>query len=252
MKTVRLIGLRLPVVRPNDDLTKMIVRASKRSGGFRNGDILVVSSKAVATAEDRLVRLGEVRPSGMARDLAKRAGVSPRLAEIVLGEADEILGAGGGAILTLKNGVLCANAGVDLSNAPPGYAVLLPADPNASAERIRREVLKMTGKKVGVVISDSAVRPLRRGTIGQAVGFAGFEPVVDCRGDPDLFGRRMRLTFVALADLLASAAELLMGETAGRTPAVIVRGLRIAPSDRPGLSPTVRKDEDLYSPVLRL
>ena len=252
MRKVELIGLRLPVVRPGDNLAEMIVRAGRRSGGFRNGDILVVSSKAVATAEGRVVRLEEVRPSARARRLAVRAGISPELAEVVLGEADEILGVGGGAVLTFKNGALCANAGVDLSNAPPGCAVLLPADPGSSAERIRREVLRATGRRIGVVISDSAVRPLRRGTIGQAIGFAGFEPVIDCRGVLDLFGRRMRLTFIALADLLASAAELLMGETAGRIPAVIVRGVKTKLSDSPRLSPAVGRDEDLYSPIFRL
>lgn len=248
---MEVIGLRLPLVRPGDDLVGEILKACRRIGGLKNGDVVVVCSKAVAVAEGRIVNLSEIRPSARARELAKKAGISERLAEVVMREADRILGVGGGAVLTIKNGVLCANAGVDLSNAPPGCAVLLPADPNGAAERIRREIREREGKRVGVVISDSMVRPLRLGVVGQAIGFAGFEPVVDCRGSRDLFGRTMRITFIALADLIASAAELVMGETSERRPAAVVRGACVKLTEAPELSPIVERERDLYSAIFR-
>lgn len=248
---VEIIGLRLPIVSPGDDLVEKILKASEKLGGIRNGDILVVSSKVVAMVEGRIIRLKGVQPSPRARALARRARIPASLAEIVMKEADEILGIGRGAILTLKRGSLCANAGVDLSNAPPGFAVLLPSDPNMAAEKIRDEIMKRSGSKVGVVISDSTVRPLRLGTVGHAIGYAGFEPVIDCRGSPDLFGRRMRITFISLADLLASAAELVMGETSERKPAVIIRGLRVRFTEHPKLSPIVDRKRDLYYPIFR-
>lgn len=248
---IEIIGLRLPVIKPGDDLVEEILKASKKSGGIRNEDILVLSSKVVAVAEGRMIRLRDVRPSPRAKSLAKRAKISAPLAEMVIREADEILGIGGGAVLTLKGGLLCANAGIDLSNAPPGFAVLLPSNPNKAANEIMKKIKERSGKRVGVVISDSTVRPLRLGTIGQAIGYAGFEPVIDCRGSPDLFGRPMRITLISLADLLASAAELIMGETSGRKPVVIIRGLKVKFTEKPKLSPIVEKNKDLYSSIFR-
>ena len=249
MRKIELLPLKLPVVRPGDDLAGLLVEASKAYGGFRKGDILVVCSKVVSASQGRIVRLEEVRPSKRARELSKKTGLEPPFVELVLKEADAILGTTDGVILTIKDGMPLANAGIDRSNSPPGTVSLLPA--GSSAKELRDRIRKLTGRWVGVIISDSVVKPLRKGTVGQAVQWAGIEPVEDCRGRKDLFGRRLRITFRCLADQLASAAELLMGESDERTPAVIVRGSRLTLTHRPKSSPKIPPHKCLYFSLLK-
>ena len=244
MRKVELLPLKLPVVRPGDDLARLLVTASKAYGGFQKGDILVVCSKAVSASQGRTVRLEEVRPSERARELSKRTGLEPPFVELVLREADAVLGVMDGAILTIKDGMPLANAGIDHSNSPPGTVSLLPT--GSAAGELRERIRRLTGRWVGVIISDSVVKPLRRGTVGQAVQWAGIEPVEDCRGRRDLFGRRLQITFRCLADQLASAAQLLMGEANERTPAVIVRGSGLALTHRPKSSPGIPPRKCLY------
>ena len=248
---MRVFGLSLPLVKPGDDFAEMVVKAAEREGGLKDGDVLVVSSKAVATAEGRLVELSKVKPSKRARLLAKHSGLPATFVEVVLKEADEVLDAVKGAILTVKGGVLCANSGADQSNAPPGFAVLMPKDPDGAAENFRQEILKRAGAKVGVVVSDSSVKPLRLGTVGQAVGVAGIEPVVDCRGQPDLYGRTLHITFRAVADQLATAAQILMGEGSESVPAVVFRDSGVKVVDKPKSSPKVPAKKDLYSKLFK-
>ncbi|MEW6222571.1 MAG: coenzyme F420-0:L-glutamate ligase [Candidatus Hadarchaeota archaeon] len=248
---MELFGLSIPLVKPGDDLPRLLVMAAKDAGGLEKGDILVVSSKVVATAEGRMVELSKVKPSKKARLLGVETKLPPEFVEVVLNEADRVLGHVEGAILTVKSGVLSANAGADQSNVPRGFAVLMPKDPDGSAEKIRRAVLKRLGAKVGVVISDSSVKPLRLGTVGQAVGVAGFEPVVDCRGQPDLYGRRLKITFQAVADQLATAVQLLMGEGAEKIPAVVVRGSGVKTVEKPKSSPKVPLKKDIYSKLFK-
>lgn len=245
---VRLIGIRTPVVRPGDHLPSLLLKALRKAGGVRKGDILVLSSKVVAVSQGRMVKLSEVRPSPHALRLSRKTGLEPSFVEVVLREADSVLGSSRGALLTLVDGLLCANAGADLSNAPPGYAVLLPSDPHGFAKELREYLRREEGVEVGVVLSDSTVRPLRLGTVGQAVGVSGVPGALDCRGMRDLFGRRLRVTRRALADQLATAGELLMGEGRERVPLVVVRGLRIR--GRGVADPRVKPGECLYSQLL--
>ncbi len=245
---VRLIGVKTPLVKPGDHLPSLLLRSLRRAGGVRNGDILILSSKVVAVSQGRMVKLSEVRPGSRALRLSERTGLDPSFVEVVLREADSVLSASRGALLTLVEGLLCVNAGADLSNAPPGYAILLPSNPQRFAEELREYLRREGGAKVGVILSDSTVRPLRLGTVGQAVGISGVPGALDCRGTRDLFGRKLRVTRRALADQLATAGELLMGEGGDRIPLVVVRGLRIR--GRGVDTPAVEPRECLYSRLL--
>ncbi len=249
---MRVLGLSMPLVKPGDDLGKLIVRASEQAGGLRNGDVLVVASKAVATAQGRIRELARVRPSARARKLATQAGLEPEFVALVLREGGRVVRAAKGVILTLKGGVLCANAGVDSSNAPLGHIVLMPAKPNQAAQVLRQAIARRTNARVGVIIVDSNVKPLRLGTVGQTIGVAGLEPVVDCRGQHDLYGKPLRITFRALADQLATAAQLVMGEAAERVPVVIVRGVGVELAERPKHSPKISPKRCIYFNGLKL
>ncbi|MFN4132777.1 MAG: coenzyme F420-0:L-glutamate ligase [Candidatus Hadarchaeales archaeon] len=246
---MQLIPLKLKLLHRGGDLVKQLLDAAKEQGGLKSQDVLVIASKAIATVNAEMVKLADVKPSKKALAMAKKTGQPPSLVEVVLREADVVLGMAKGAILTIKNGILCANAGVDRSNVPKGFAALMPREPDREAEKIRMEIFKRTGVKVGVVIADSNVKPLRLGTVGQAIGVAGMEPVVDRRGDLDLFGKPLKITFQALGDQLATAAQLLFGEGAERVPAVIVRGLRVKRTG--GRSPKISPKKDLYKSVLK-
>ena len=243
---MQVLGLDMPIISAGEDLPGAIVKASERIGGLRDGDVVVVASKVLATSQRRLVKLAEIKPSQRAKKLAERTKLKPTFVELVLREADVILGVARRAILTLKAGIPCANAGVDESNAPRGHVVLPVLDPDRAAVQIRKSLFEQTGAKVGVIIADSIVRPLRLGTVGQAVGVAGIEPVEDCRGKRDLYGRTLRVTFRAIADQIATAAELEMGEAGERVPVAIVRGAKIKPVERPKRSPEVSPKRCLY------
>lgn len=248
---MQLIPLKLKLLRPGDDLVGEVVRAAKKQGGPNDGDVIVIASKAVATTTGALVKLDEVHPSRRAISLAKRTGQPPALVEVILREADAVLGASRGVVLAIKDGILCANAGVDRSNVPAGHAALMPEDPEGEAEKIRKRIFEMAGVKVGVIITDSSVKPLRLGTVGVAIGVAGIEPVVDRRGDPDLFGKPLKVTFQAIADQLATAAQLLMGEGAERIPVVIVRGANVRMIEKSRMTSKVSPEDDLYREVFR-
>jgi len=231
-------------------LPAIVLKAAQQVGGLRDGDVVVIASSSVATAQGRLKRLSEVRPSRRAKLLARRSDLEPEFVELVLREADEVLGCVKGGLSTLKERRLCVNAGVDSSNAPPGHALLLPEKPEEVA-RSFFQAFKLAGANVGVIIADSHVQPLRMGTIGQALGVAGIEPVVDCRGQRDLFDKPLKMTFRAIADQLATAAQLVMGEAAERVPAVIVRGAKVELVERPKLSPKISPKRCVYSRRLR-
>jgi coenzyme F420-0:L-glutamate ligase len=249
---MRVLGLDMPLIRRGDDLPAMILKASKQVGGLEDGDILVLASSAVATAQGRLRRLASVRPSKRAKLLAKRTGLKPEFAEVVLREADRVLGTTKLAVLTLKGGRLCANAGVDSSNAPPGQVVLMPAKPNQAARAILQALKQHVNVRLGVIIADSHIQPLRLGTIGQAVGVAGIEPVIDCRKQGDLFGKPLRITFRAVADQLASAAQVVMGEAAERVPAVVVRGVSAVFTEKAKTSTKIAPKRCIYLNSLKL
>lgn len=229
---MQLFGISTRLIEPGDNLVDVILEATKREGlEIEDKDLLAIASKAVAVAQNRLVRLSSIEPSKKAKALAEKYELEPSFVEVVLREAEKVYGGVSRALLTLKNNVLVANAGVDRKNAPKGHVILWPLNPHESAERIRREILARTGKYVGVLIIDSKIAPLRMGTTALAIGVAGFKPIEDCRAERDLYGKRIYITRHALADDLASAAHLIMGETTARIPAVLIRNAPITPSE---------------------
>jgi coenzyme F420-0:L-glutamate ligase len=244
------IGVRTPLIRAGDDLPAIILAAARESpaGGIRDGDILVIAESPVATAEGRAVPLDRVVPSERARELAGRYGMDPRLAEVVLGESDAVVGGVRGFLLSMKQGTLLPNAGVDLSNTPPGTALPLPRDPDGSAARIRRAVQKMTGAGVAVIIADSRTHAMRLGCSSVAIGCAGIRAVIDERGRTDLYGHVLEVTQRAVADNIASAAVLVMGEADERIPCAIVRGLGLPIVEETGV-PTIAAEECLFMGV---
>jgi coenzyme F420-0:L-glutamate ligase len=221
---MQLFGIPTKIIRQGDNLVDVILEALSNQGlEIEDKDLLAIASKAVAVAQKRLVRLSSIKPSEKAMRLAEKYELEPSFVEVVLREAEKVYGGVTKALLTLKHNTLVANAGVDRKNAPEGYAMLWPLNPFKSAEEIRREILAKTGKHVGMLIVDSGIVPLRMGTTALAIGIAGFEPIRDCRVERDLYSKRVYITRHALADDLASAAHLIMGETTARIPAVLIR-----------------------------
>jgi coenzyme F420-0:L-glutamate ligase/coenzyme F420-1:gamma-L-glutamate ligase len=221
---MRLYALKTEEVKTGDNLVEVTLKTLKNQNlTLENNDILAFTSKIVAYAEGRLVKLAEVKPSESANQLARKFSLQPEFAELILREADKIYGGVEKAVLTLKGGILTANAGIDNKNAPPGFAVLWPLNPREWARKTREEVKRKTGKKIGVLIVDSNLVPLRIGTSGLALAVAGFKPIKDTRGERDLYGKPLIITRHAVADDLASAAHLLMGEAAEKTPIVLIK-----------------------------
>lgn len=250
-----LSGIKL--VEPGDDLASLIVKAAAESGiGVEDGDVIVVSQKIVSKAEGRVVSLRDVTPSEKALEVARAAGKDPRLVELALRESKKVLKAASGVLIVEdKLGNVCLNAGLDFSNVGvPGAVTLLPEDPDASAERIAKGIRKATGKRVAVVIADTYSRPFRRGQVNFAIGCYGLEPFRDYRGKPDLFGRTLKVKNVCVADEVACAAELVMGQGDEGVPAAIVRGLAYALSEQArgcGKLLAVSSEEDLFSGLSR-
>lgn len=250
MSALQVIGIKTDLVRPGDDLAACLEEAMKRSGlAFQDGDILVVSESTVATAEGRVVALQDVNPEEKARILAEKYGKDPREMELILRESDEIIGGIPGVVLTLREGFLYPNAGIDNSNAPAGHVVLFPADARASARRMRERLAR--GRQIGVVIGDSRTHPLRLGCVGVALACAGIEPVEDARGQKDLFGRELKITRKAVADNLVSAAQVVMGEGDEGIPAVIIRGAPVCICEANSPIPSIPPHECMYIGALR-
>jgi coenzyme F420-0:L-glutamate ligase/coenzyme F420-1:gamma-L-glutamate ligase len=235
---VELIALEgIPEVQRGDDLVAIIAAALRTGGiGLQEVDVLVVTQKVVSKAEGRVVELASVTPSERAREWAERWGKDPRQVELVLRESAEVvrMAEGGLIISRTRHGFVCANAGVDLSNVGGGeVATLLPVDPDGSARRLRDGLGEVVGTWPAVVISDSFGRPWRNGIVNVAIGAAGLEPLLDLRGTPDAQGRPMRSTILAVADELASAADLAGGKVAQR-PVVLLRGYAFPRTEGPG------------------
>lgn len=216
-----------------DDPAAMIHDAAVRQGSaLTPGDVVVVAQKIVSKAEGAVVDLEGVTPSERATELAATVRKDPRLVEIILQQSTRIVRAKPGVLITETiHGLVCANAGVDNSNsAVPGQVITLPRDPDGAARVIRSTLESLAGVPVGVIVSDSFGRPWREGSTNIAVGVAGIDPLDDSRGLGDDHGRMLQGTVVAVADEIASAAQLVMGEFGG-VPAAIVRGLQIKSSD---------------------
>jgi coenzyme F420-0:L-glutamate ligase/coenzyme F420-1:gamma-L-glutamate ligase len=215
----------IPEVAPGDDLAALVAAAAARAGIRLADGVLVVAQKVVSKAEGRVVRLADVEPSAEARRIAAEDDKDPRHVEVVLRETARIVRRGHGVLICeTRHGFVCANAGVDLSNAPSdGVAVLLPEDPDASARRLRA-ALREAETALGVVVSDTFGRPWREGLVDVALGSAGFAPIADERGSRDRAGRELLVTAMARADQLAAAAGLLMQKATG-APAVWIEGV---------------------------
>jgi coenzyme F420-0:L-glutamate ligase/coenzyme F420-1:gamma-L-glutamate ligase len=237
----------LPEVRPGDDLALLIARA-RGAGGFAAGEVLVIAHKVVSKAEGRVVSLGDVEPSPRALELAARLGKDdPRRVEVVLRETAEVVRAEHGVLIArTHHGFVCANAGVDASNAAdPDELILLPADPDASARALRAA---LPGRPA-VVIADSFGRAWRHGQCDVAVGIAGLAPLEDWRGRTDAHGRELQATWIAVADQAAAAADLARGGKDAGEPAVVMTGLdrHVIAEDGPGAAAMVRdRAEDLF------
>jgi len=249
---VEVIGVTgIPIVKPGDDLPRLIVKAAERQGTpIRDGDVIVVSHIIVSRAEGRMVNLREVKPSPFAENVAESLGKDPRLVEVILRESKSIIRMGRGHLITeTRQGFVCANSGVDQSNVPGEDVVaLLPEDPDESARRIREGVERLTGRRVAVIVSDTHGRPLREGEINVAIGVSGMKPLRDRRGERDLFGYILRVKRTAVADEIASAAELVIGQADEGIPVAIVRGYEFEPSeDATARDLIMPRDRDLFA-----
>lgn len=232
---------------PGDDIARIILESAGHNvpGGLKEEDIIVLAESAVATAEGRVVTLDSVRPDEEATRLAEKYDMDPRITQLVINESDSIIGGIPGFILSMTNGTLLPNAGIDSSNAPPGSVVLLPHDADGSSLSIRQSILEHTGKKTGVIIADSRTHAMRVGCSGVAIGVSGVRAIIDERGRVDLFGKVLHVTQRAIADNISSAAELVMGEADECIPAALVRGLDIETGDYYGIE-TMLPDECLF------
>ncbi len=237
----------IPAILPGDDVAAILAEALDATGLVpRDGDVLVVTHKIISKAEDRYRNLEDVTPSPRALELAAATGKDAALVEVILSESRELLRSRRELIITVhRSGVVMANAGVDRSNVPGGRerVLLLPEDPDASSAALRVALHERFGVDIAVVVSDSAGRAWRNGVVGLALGAAGLPALQDLRGRNDLEGRPLEVTQVGLADEIASAAELLMGEADEGRPAVLVRGVRWRES--PVMAAALIRDREL-------
>lgn len=247
---MEITAIQTPIIEPRADLFAILTGVL--DAPLVDGDILCIASKVVALAQDRVARLDQIEPSAAAHDVAN-PHISPALAQVILDEADQAFPVPGPFWLTIKDNIFIANAGVDLSNTPRGTAVLWPQDAWQWAAEFRRRLLQHYGlTRLGIVIADSHLIPLRRGVSGIALAFAGFEGVQKEVGAPDLFGRPLAVTYKSTADELAAAAVLIMGEGAERTPFARARRAPIQFTDR-DIDPTevvMQREQDLFAVLL--
>jgi len=253
MTSLEVIALQgLPLIKAGDDLIELIVSTLKRNDVAPHaGDVLVVAQKIVSKAEGRIVDLATVEPSGKARALAAEIDKDPRLVEVILSESVRVVRASRGVLIVEHRlGFIMANAGVDQSNVGPAdssaHVLLLPKNPDRSAEALRRRLNAASGVDVAVVINDSFGRPWRQGTVGVAIGVAGLPALIDLRGRPDLFGRKLEASIIGFADEVAAAASLVMGQADEAAPVVLVRGLRWSAPESTAATIVRSPNEDLF------
>jgi coenzyme F420-0:L-glutamate ligase/coenzyme F420-1:gamma-L-glutamate ligase len=237
----------IPEVQAGDDLSALIMDAATRQGvRFEDNDVLTVTQKAVSKAEGRFVVLDEVKPSALAVELATNWEKDPRHVEVVLRESRRIVRMDHGVIICeTRHGLVCANAGVDASNVPGDRLMLLPVDPDASAQRIRESIRKVSGAEVAVIISDTFGRPWRSGYTEVAIGVAGMQPILDYVGQVDTAGRELRATWICVADELASAAELVTGKL-NQVPVALIRGYPVPRGEGSAREMVRQADRDMF------
>jgi coenzyme F420-0:L-glutamate ligase/coenzyme F420-1:gamma-L-glutamate ligase len=248
LKQLRVIGLSgLPEVSAGDDLPSLIADAMGRDSlQIHNQDILVIAQKIVSKAEGCMVNLEEVDPSPLALSWARTHGKDPRVVEVVLRESCRLVRMERGLLISeTRQGYICANAGVDTSNVPEGTVALLPEDPDHSAAEIRKSLETRLGVKIAVIISDTFGRPWRDGLTNVALGVSGMKPFLDYRKERDRFGNELKATQMAVADELASAAELAMGKT-DDIPVALIQGFTYPEGEGFGLELVRPSESDLF------
>ncbi len=242
----------IPHVQPGDNLAELILIALAGAKiELADGDVLAVAQKIVSKAEGRLVRLADVKPSARAVEVAAQTDKDPRVVELILQESEEISRMRRGVLIVRHRlGFTSANAGIDRSNVAQDdtdeTVLLLPRDPDASAARLQQAIEAKLGVRVGIVITDSHGRPFRLGTVGVAIGVAGIPALWDRRGEPDLYGYQLQHTDIGVADEIAAAAGLLMGQAAEGMPVVLVRGLNLPAAEGKATDLVRPKEMDLY------
>jgi coenzyme F420-0:L-glutamate ligase/coenzyme F420-1:gamma-L-glutamate ligase len=251
MGIVQIIGIKgLPIIKKGDDLAKLICEAAERQRTpLEDNDVVVVTHVAASRAEGNVYNLDEVVPSEFAKNIAKPLHKDPALVEVILRESKSIRRMGdGNLIVETKHGFICANAGVDQSNVQGVRMVApLPKNPDRTARKIRSDIASLTEKDVAVIISDTHGRPHREGQINIAVGVADINPIRDRRGETDLFGYVLRVKQTAIADELASAAELVIGQATEGVPVAIIRGYQYTKTEKASIKTLVRKrKKDLF------
>ena len=251
MATIKIIAIEnLPLIKKGDKLAELICNAAKKQRTpIKERDIIVITHVAVSKAEGNVVNLDEVSPSDRARKIARLTQKEPGLVEIILRETKDIVRISPNSLITeTKKGIVCANAGVDRSNVEgERNVVLLPKDPDISAKKIRQEVEKLTGCDVAVIVSDTHGRPFRMGETNVAIGIAGIKPIRDRRGEKDLFGYVLKIKQTAIADELAGAAELVMGQANEGIPVAIIRGYKYQATENASATELTRpKERDLF------
>jgi coenzyme F420-0:L-glutamate ligase/coenzyme F420-1:gamma-L-glutamate ligase len=248
----------IPLVQPGDDVAALILAGLERAPiQLQTGDVLAVAQKIVSKAEGRMIRLESVSPSARAHEWAAITQKDPRFIEVVLSESKEVVRARFNTLIVEHRlGFVCANAGVDRSNVSPNnrapdethpeYLLLLPSDPDGACQQLRDRFKAATGAEVGVLINDSHGRAWRQGTVGVAIGAAGFPALLDLRGHPDLFDYPLQITQVGLADELAAAASLLMGQADEGRPVIHIRGVPYPFRDGNAQELIRQKEMDLF------
>ena len=247
MNPVQVIAIEgLPLIEKGDNLARLICEAAeKQQTPIQNGDIFVATHVAVSKAEGNVVDLDKVIPSKRAKEIAEKTGKDPCLVEVILRESRDIVRVRDGVLITeSRQGFVCANSGVDRSNIRGERNVApLPRDPDLSARRIRQGIKKLTGRDVAVIVSDTHGRPCRMDEVNVAVGVSGLKPIRDRRGEKDLFGYVLRIKQTAIADELASAAELVIGQANEGIPVALIRGYNYPKSNTARATELVRSRE---------
>lgn len=246
---ISIIGLKnIQEVSEGDDIANLISVATKKQGIImENNDILIITHKIVSKSEGRIIDLTKINPSSFAIKLSKQLKKDPRLVEVILGETKRIVKMWNKHLITeTHHGFVCPNGGIDESNVQGSdKVVLLPRDPDDSAKKIMDRIKELTGSKVAVIITDTFGRPWRRGQINVAIGAAGIKPLMDYRGSKDAYGRRLKVTNIAIVDELASSGELVMNKT-DNIPVAIVKGYRISEGKGIGKDIIRPSSEDLF------
>jgi len=229
-------------IEPGDDIAKLILN----SADIHDGDILVVAQKIISKQEGRIVELSSVIPSLLAEGISSEYQKNPQIVELILNESKQIIRMNNGILIVeTNNGFICANAGIDESNVKNGFVTLLPINADLSAEKICNQILKNTGNNVSVIIADTFGRPFRMGQTNCAIGISGMRPILDYAGTLDTFERTLRVTAIAVADEICSAAELVMQKTTN-CPVVIIRGYDFR-NEKSSIHDLIRpQNEDLF------